>query len=96
MRNKLAGKRTGKSKSAKAYAKSPSSRAKKAQYDKSYHATPERKKYRAALNKANKKSGTYGNKDGMDMSHGKNGKMRKEKASRNRARNGANGKSTKR
>lgn len=94
MRNKLAGKRTGKSKSAKAYAKSPSSRAKKAQYDKSYHATPERKKYRATLNKANKKAGKKG--DGMDMSHGKDGKMRKEKASRNRARNGANGKSTKR
>ena len=95
-KNTLAGSKKGSSKSAKHYQSNPKARAKKKAYDKSYHATPERKKYRAALNKANKKSGTYGNKDGMDMSHGKDGKMRKEKASRNRARNGANGKSTKR
>lgn len=92
-RNKLAGKSTGKSKSSKYYAKNSASRKKKAAYDKSYHATPERKKYRASLNKANKKSGKKG--DGKDMSHTKSGKMVKEKASKNRARNGSNKRSTK-
>ncbi len=70
-------------------------RKKKIAYDKAYHATEERKKYRAALNKANKKAGTYGNKDGKDMSHSKSGKFSKESQSSNRARNGQNGKSTK-
>ena len=42
---------------------------------------------RADLNKANRKAGTYGNGDGMDMSHTKKGKLTKEKASTNRARN---------
>jgi hypothetical protein len=47
------------------------------------------------LNKANRNAGTYGNKDGVDMSHTKSGKMVKESMSKNRARNGRNGKSTK-
>lgn len=70
--------------------------AKKKAYDKAYHATEERKKYRAELNRANRKRKTYGNGDGKDMSHGKDGKMSKENESSNRARNGSNGKSTKR
>ncbi len=74
-RNKLAGK--GKSKSS----------AKKKAYDTKYHSTTKRKKYRAELNRANKKAGTYGNGDGLDMSHTKKGKLVKEKASTNRARN---------
>ena len=68
---------------------------KKIAYDKAYSATPERKQYRAALNAANKKAGTYGNGDGKDMSHKKNGKLTKESQSTNRARNGQSGKSTK-
>tara|TARA_R100000951_G_C2628099_1_gene176701 strand:- start:80 stop:367 length:288 start_codon:yes stop_codon:yes gene_type:complete len=64
-------------------------------YDKKYHATTARKKYRAALNAKNKKAGTYGNGDGKDMSHTKSGKLVKERRKRNRARNGQNGKSTK-
>ena len=56
-------------------------------YDKEYQSSPERKKYRAELNKANRKAGTYGNKDGKDMSHTKSGKMVKECQSKNRARN---------
>ena len=64
-------------------------------YDKKYHATTARKKYRAALNAKNKKAGTYGNGDGKDMSHTKSGKLVKERRRRNRARNGQNGKSTK-
>ena len=70
-------------------------RKKKLAYDKKYSASPARKKYRAALNAANKKAGTYGNGDGKDMSHGKSGKITKESQSKNRARNGQNGKSTK-
>lgn len=70
-------------------------RKKKIAYDKAYSATEERKKYRAALNKANKKAKTYGNGDGKDMSHTKSGKLTREMQKSNRARNGQNGKSTK-
>ena len=52
-RNKLAGKGKGKSS------------AKKKAYDTAYHATPERRKYRSELNKANRKSP---NKKGYDKS----------------------------
>jgi hypothetical protein len=55
--------------------------------EKGYQSTEKRKKYRAALNKANRKAGTYGNKDGKDMSHTKSGKLVKESQSKNRARN---------
>ena len=55
--------------------------------DKKYQSTEKRKRYRAALNKANRKAGTYGNKDGKDMSHTKSGKLVKESQSKNRARN---------
>ena len=68
---------------------------KKREYDAEYSATPERKKYRAELNAANKKRGTYGNGDGMDMSHTKKGTLVKDIQSKNRARNGQNKKSTK-
>jgi hypothetical protein len=67
----------------------------KIEYDKKYHATPERKKYRAELNKANKESGTYGNGDGKDMSHTKKGSLVMERMKANRARNGRGGKPTK-
>lgn len=69
--------------------------AKKRAYDKKYHSTTERRKYRAELNKKNRDKGTYGNGDGMDESHTKSGNTKKEKQSTNRARNGQNGKSTK-
>ena len=86
-RNTLAGKSKGKSRSAKYYAANPEAKKKKQAYDKAYHSTPERKKYRAKLNAKNRKAGTYGNKDGKDMSHTKKGKLVKEKQSKNRARN---------
>lgn len=88
MRNKLAGKSTGKSKSAKYFASHPEAKAKKNAYNKEYHSTPERNKYRAKLNMANRASGTYGNGDGKDMSHTKDGSLSRESTSRNRARNG--------
>lgn len=93
-RNSLAGKSKGKSKSAKYFAANPKARKKKNEYNKKYHATKARKKYRAKLNKANKQAGTYGNGDGKDMSHTKKGKLVKESQSKNRARNGKNKKST--
>lgn len=55
--------------------------------EKEYQSSPDRKKYRALLNKANRKAGTYANGDGLDMSHTKSGKLVKEAQSKNRARN---------
>lgn len=95
MRNKLAGRSVGKSRSAKYYASNPDARKKKNEYNSKYHSSDERKKYRSDLNKANRKAGTYGNGDGKDMSHTKSGKLVKEKQSANRARNGHGCKCTK-
>lgn len=83
-----------KSRSARYYASNPKAKAKKKKYDTKYHSTPERKKYRAELNAARKKRGIAG-KGGGDLSHTKSGKLVRESASKNRARQGANGKSTK-
>lgn len=85
----------GKSKSAIYFQKNPEARKKKNAYNTSYHATPERKKYRVRLNKANRQAGTYGNGDGKDMSHTKSGKLVKESQAANRARNGKDGNSSK-
>lgn len=89
-RNKNAGKSTGTSKSAKYLATHPEARKKKAEYDKKFHATPERKAYRVSLNKANREAGTVGKmtKMGKDMSHGKDGTIKPESRKKNRARNG--------
>lgn len=86
-RNTLTGTKAGKSKSAKYFQTHPEAKAKKDAYNTAYHATPERKQYRAKLNKANKEAGSYGNKDGKDLSHGAGG-LKKESQSNNRARNG--------
>ena len=83
-----------KSKSAKYYASNPKAKAKKKKYDTAYGSTAERKKYRAELNAARKKRKIYG-KGGPDMSHTKRGTLVRESASKNRARQGANGRSTK-
>ena len=86
-RNSLAGKSKGKSRTAKFYAKNPKSRAKKKSYDKKYHSTTERKKYRASLNKANKNNPRSKKGDGKDMSHTQSGSLVLEIQRRNRARN---------
>ena len=83
-RNKLAGKSTGKSRSAKYYAANPEARAKKDAYNSEYHATAERKAYRAKLNAANRASPAP---EGQDKSHTKSGKLVNEPRSSNRARN---------
>lgn len=90
-RNKNAGKSTGKSRSAKYLRKNKAVRDKKKAYDTEYHSTKKRKKYRAKLNKITRKKSI----PGKDVSHTKSGKLVREKRSTNRARNGKNGKSTK-
>lgn len=69
-------------KTAKYYAENPEAREKKKKYDKKYHSTEERKKYRAFLNKKRRDAGRYGNGDGMDYDHGE---QRFITAKRNRA-----------
>lgn len=94
-RNSLAGKSTGKSASAKYFASHPEARAKKNAYNKSYHSTTERKNYREELNKINRRDNNSGYGDGKDLSHTRSGKLVQENHSKNRARNGKNGKSSK-
>lgn len=91
MKNKLAGKHPSYDK----LGMSEERKKKKLEYDKKYQATEKRKKYRVELNRANREAGTYGNGDGLDMSHTKSGRIIKEKAKINRGRNGHNGKSSK-
>ncbi len=96
-RNTLAGKSTGTSKTAKYYASNPEARKKRLAQQKEYASSDKQKKYRAELNQANKKAGTYGKmtKMGKDRSHTKDGKMVLENRESNRRRNGSNGKTTK-
>jgi hypothetical protein len=89
MRNKLAGKYTGTSESSRYFANNPEARRKKNAYNKRYHASKERKDYRAELNAANRRMGSEG--DGKDVSHTRSGRMVLERASSNRARNGKGG-----
>ena len=91
MRNKLAGKHPSYDK----LGMSEDRKKKKLAYDTKYQANEKRKNYRVELNKANREAKTYGNGDGKDMSHTKTGKLVKENMKSNRARNGANKKSTK-
>ena len=82
-RNKLAGTKVGKSKSAKYYQDNPD--AKKDEYNAKYGSSLSRKLYRAFLNAMNKKKGKKG--DGKDVSHTKKGGTILEPQSKNRARN---------
>jgi hypothetical protein len=65
--------------------------------EKVYQSSPERRKYRAELNAEARERGIYGKRSSMgkDLSHKKDGKMVLESKSLNRARQGSNGKSTK-
>lgn len=80
---------------AKYYKENPKAAEKHREYQRKLNKDPKQVAYRSELNSANRKAGTYGNGDGKDMSHTKKGKLVLEKAKTNRARNGANGKSTK-
>lgn len=81
----------GKSRSARYYQKNPKARAKKNRYNTKYHKTSARRKYRAELNKENRRRGTYGNGDGKDVSHKRGGGTTLESQSKNRARQGSGG-----
>ena len=82
------------SKSAKNYRKNPSSYAKKLEYDRRRNASPAQKRKRRELAAARRKRGMMG-RGGADLSHTKSGRLVRESPKKNRARNGANGKSTK-
>lgn len=85
MRNKLAGK--GKSKNNAQHGRDYSK-------EKEYQSSQARIDYRNELNKANRKMKSKVG-DGKDASHTKSGKIVQESQKTNRARNGHNGKSTK-
>jgi hypothetical protein len=74
-------------KTAKFYADNEESRKKRLAYQKEYNKKPEQRKKRSELVKANRDSGTYGNGDGIDLSHTKKGIVKK-KASVNRGSKG--------
>lgn len=72
-----------KSKSAQYYAKNPKARKKKNAYNKQYHSSPSRKKYRRELAKARRDRGIMG-KGGGDLHHTKGGKLVRRSVSKNR------------
>ena len=86
-RNSLAGKITGKSKTAKYYASNPKTKAKKKKYDTDYHKSKSRKKYSAKLIKFNKNNPNSKKGDGKDASHTQTNSLVLEIQRRNRARN---------
>lgn len=76
-----------KRKTAAFYAKNPEARKKKAEYDKEYHSSLKRKKYRAELSRE-RRSRKIDGKGGGDLSHMTGGGFKRENPSTNRARNG--------
>jgi hypothetical protein len=80
---------------ARYYAANPEAREKRLKQQSRLNKTDKERKKRVELNRANREAGTYGNGDNLDMSHTRGGKMVKEHYRTNRARNGANGKTTK-
>lgn len=70
-------------KTASYYKSNPEARKKRLEYQKEYNKKAREVKKRVELNKENRKRGTYGNGDGMDVSHTKNG-TKLQKASVNR------------
>lgn len=84
MRNRLAGTKRGKSRTAKFYQENPDARKKKDEYNKEYHSTPARKKYRAVLQAINRKNGTHGNLDHKDQAHVSKNKTVSQDESKNR------------
>jgi hypothetical protein len=83
-----------KSKSAKYYAANPEAAAKKAAYQRKLNKKPSVKNASEERWTERRKRGIAG-KGGKDLSHTRDGRMVLESPKRNRARNGHNGKSTK-
>ena len=81
-------------KTAKYYRENPEAREKRNAYQRAYNKTEEAKKHRAECNAGRKELGLKKG-DKRDASHTKSGKMVAEDRVKNRSRQGANGKSTK-
>jgi hypothetical protein len=84
----------GQSKTSKYYEANPKAAEKRRESQREINKSEEQKKYRSEHNAERRKLGIYGN-GGPDMSSTKSGKFVKENPSKNRARNGSNGRSTK-
>lgn len=69
------------------YKKNPKARQKRLEQQARYNRQSLQIDKRVELNRENHKRGTYGNGDGKDVSHKKDGSTVLEKASTNRARN---------
>lgn len=75
------------SRTSKFYKDNPEANAKRLKYQKKYNKQSMQIQKRVELNKINRQKGTYGNGDGMDVSHTKDGSTVMEAQSKNRARN---------
>jgi hypothetical protein len=75
------------SRTSKFYKENPEARAKRLEYQKKYNKQSMQIQKRVELNKINRQKGTYGNGDGKDVSHTKDGSTVMEDQSKNRARN---------
>lgn len=83
----------GASKTSIYYKNNPKARAKRLVQQTEYQSSTEQRAYRSKLTVLRRKRKLKGSK--LDLSHTKSGKIVLEARSKNRARNGANGKSTK-
>jgi hypothetical protein len=75
------------SRTSKYYKDNPEARKKRLKQQARYNRQSLQINKRVELNRENRKRGTYGNGDGKDVSHKKDGSTVLEKASTNRARN---------
>jgi hypothetical protein len=66
------------------YKTHPEARAKRLEYQAEYNKRADQLKKRIELNRVNRERGQYGDGDGKDMSHKKNGRIVEESASKNR------------
>jgi hypothetical protein len=82
------------SKTSEYYKKNPEAAEKRRAYQRKYNKKEGQSEYRSECNKGRRKL-NLGKGDKRDASHTKSGRLVAERRSTNRARNGANGKSTK-
>ena len=75
------------SRTSKYYKDNPEARKKRLKQQARYNRQSMQIQKRVELNRENRKRGTYGNGDGKDVSHKKDGSTFLDKASKNRARN---------
>ena len=75
------------SESTKYYKSHPKAKAKKNAYQKKFNSSKLQIRKRSSLNAENRRRGTYGNGDNLDVSHKQGGGTTLEAQSKNRARN---------